>query len=254
MSEADDATRPSTPIRAFENADEAGRFVADLLMADARAAVEARGRFTVAIPGGSSPRTTFQVLSQPAQRGQFPWAQTHLLWVDERAVPVEHPDSNFGAFSRDFLPVLPLAPPHVHRMLGELGPHEGASAYRDTLSDVIASEGGEPGALDAVLLGMGEDGHVASLFPGSAALTSRDTVIGIVDSPKPPPERITLTLPVLRAARRLVILALGSSKADAAARALRGEALPAQLASQGKDAIWVLDAAAIARFRRSDTD
>lgn len=239
MTGPDDTNLARLNVRVVRDAAEAGRVVANVLTDDARAAVATRGRFTLAIPGGSSPRSTFTEL---ARRDDFPWASTHLLWVDERAVPIEDADSNYADLAREILPRLPLDPAHIHRMRGELGADDGAREYRDTLARVLA---GEP--LDAALLGIGEDGHVASLFPGSPSLAERDPVIAITDSPKPPPERITLTLPMLRGARRIVLLGLGPAKADAIARCLAGDPLPARLASDSDNAIWVIDDAAAAR-------
>lgn len=238
------ATDP--PVRVVRDAQEGGSVVADLVCKAARDAIAARGRFTLAIPGGSSPRTALDQLARPGRQPALPWEQTHLLWVDERAVPPDHQDSNFGAFAHEFLPRLPIDLAQVHRIRGELGPHDGAMDYRRTLATALGASGRDSGALDAVVLGIGEDGHIASLFPGSSALAAQDTVIGIIDSPKPPPGRITLTLPVLLAARRLVVLGYGQGKADAVARALSGEPLPARLCSRGPNASWVIDAAAAA--------
>ena len=226
---------PSLKTRVVTDTTEAGRIVADVLTKAAHAAINARGRFTLAIPGGSSPHSVFEELTQPARIDAFPWAHTHLHWVDERAVPVDHADSNYGAFATAVLPRLPLDTAHVHRMQGELGPHDGARTYHETLTAVLGSD-----PLDAVLLGVGEDGHVASLFPRSASLEATEPVIAITDSPKPPPERITLTLPVLRAARQVIVLGIGEPKANAVARALAGERLPARLACEGTDALWVI--------------
>lgn len=234
------------PVRVVRDAAEAGRLVADLLVEAARAAVAARGEFFLAIPGGSSPRSVFEELARPARLAEMPWERAHLLWVDERAVAIEHPDSNYGAFARDILTRLPLDAARVHRMRGELGPHDGALDYRRRLTALLGP-GPDGGVIDVVLLGVGEDGHIASLFPGSPSLEARDSVIGITDSPKPPPGRITLTIPVFRAARRLVVLGLGAGKADVVGRSLSGEPLPARMASQGPNSLWVIDAAASAR-------
>lgn len=237
-------TAPAPIVRVVRDAGEGGRFVAELLGNAAREAAAARGRFTLAIPGGSSPRAVFHALAAPASRQAFPWAQTQLLWVDERAVPVEHPDSNFGDFARQILPKLPLDAAQVHPMTGQLGALGGAAAYRETLGAVL----GEGGSLDVALLGIGEDGHVASLFPGSPSLAAFEQVIGITDSPKPPPERITLSLPVLRGAKLVLVLGFGPGKADAVARSLAGEPLPARLVSAGPNAHWVIDEAAASQI------
>ncbi len=224
-------------VRRVREAHEGGRVTALLLREIAKRVVDERGVFTLAIPGGSSPRTVFGEL---LLAGEFPWNRTQLLWVDERAVPIEHADSNYGAFARDVLPGLAIPHEQVHRMKGELGPDEGAADYAHTLASVL----GEQGTLDAALLGIGEDGHVASLFPGADELQASGTVIGITDSPKPPRERITLTMGVLRSARLVLVLGFGAGKADAVSRCLAGEDLPARLVSAGERAVWVIDDAA----------
>ncbi|MAY73615.1 MAG: 6-phosphogluconolactonase [Phycisphaerae bacterium] len=227
-------------VRVVRDADAAGHMAACLLVDAARAAVAERGRFTLAIPGGSSPKAVFRSLAEPERRDDFPWSATDIFWVDERAVAADHADSNSGAFLRDALPLLPIDPERLHRMQGEFGPDRGAAAYAETLANVLNADG-EDAVLDAVLLGIGEDGHVASLFPGADALEASGAVIGVTDSPKPPPERITLTLGVLRRARLMIVLAIGSGKADAVARAMRGEPLPARLVSEGVNAVWIVD-------------
>lgn len=237
-------------VRVVRDADAAGVVVADMVRQAALAAVAARGQFTLAIPGGSSPRT---VLGQLARDRAFPWERTHVLWVDERAVATDHSQSNYGAFARDVLPLIRIDPARVHRMRGELGSREGAVDYRRTLRRTLGLPKADGCVLDAVLLGVGEDGHVASLFPGSPSLAATELVTGITDSPKPPPERITLTVPVFLSARLLVVLGLGESKADAVARSLAGEPLPAEVCSRGTNAVWVIDEAA-GRGRRPQGD
>lgn len=227
-------------VRRVRDAAKGGQVAAGLLRESAAQAVAERGVFTLAIPGGSSPRTVFAELADPEAAGEFPWDRTHLFWVDERAVPIGHADSNYGSFASQVLPGLPIKSDRVHRMKGELGPVGGAADYARTMMAVL----GEGGTLDAVLLGVGEDGHVASLFPGADELSADGTVIGITDSPKPPPERITLTMPVLRSAKLVVVLGFGAGKADAVSRCLAGEPLPAGLASRGSGAVWVVDEAA----------
>lgn len=225
-------------VRRVRDASEAGDIAAGLLIEAASRAVAESGRFTLAIPGGSSPKGVFEAL---VSSDAFPWPKTDLLWVDERAVPPEHADSNYGAFARDILPRLPIDSGRVHPMRGELGAEAGASDYANVLGRVL---GNRP--LDAVLLGIGEDGHVASLFPDSPALKAEGLAIPIFDSPKPPPERITLTLPVLRGARVVILLGLGGAKRDAVERALAGEPLPARLVGEGPGSVWLTDTQAAA--------
>jgi 6-phosphogluconolactonase len=160
------------------------------------------------------------------------WGRVTVLFGDERCVPANHAESNYRMAREALLDR--VAPATVHRMPAELGPDEGAALY----SPVVASLA----PLDLVLLGVGEDGHTASLFPGHAAVNAKGWAFGIHDSPKPPPERVTLTLPVLRAARRVLILATGAGKADAVAKAKRGEVPSGMIAG----ARWLIDREAAA--------
>ncbi len=239
MTDPTPATNHPFDLRVVRDAAEAGTLAADLLTNAAHTAVAARGRFTLAIPGGSVPTPVFTALAER----EFPWDATRLLWVDERAVPPDHEHSNYGAFARDLLPSLPIPATQVLRMRGELGPDDGARDYTTVLGNALA---GHP--LDAALLGIGEDGHVASLFPGKDALEATDPVLPIHDSPKPPPERITLSLPILRAATTVVVVALGQGKKDAITQVLAATPLPtplpARLATDRPGATWIIDDAA----------
>jgi 6-phosphogluconolactonase len=153
-----------------------------------------------------------------------------VLFGDERCVPPDHPDSNYRMARHALLDR--VAPATVHRMPAELGPDEAAGLYAHIVASVAP--------LDVVVLGVGEDGHTASLFPGHPALKASGLVIGIRDSPKPPPKRVTLTLAALQAARRVIILATGAGKAEAVAKAKRREVPSGMIAG----ARWLIDRAA----------
>lgn len=178
-----------------------------------RSAIERRGSAHLALSGGSTPGRAYELLaaSQPG------WDAVQLWFADERCVPPDDAQSNYLMAAQTLLDHVPLAPEQVHRMQGEHGPKEGAQLYAKELEANIASDGELVPVLDMIVLGIGPDGHVASLFPGSHTLDAGDRAVclGVQDSPKPPPERITLSLAVLRAARRCVLLATGASKADA---------------------------------------
>lgn len=193
------------------------------------AAIQSGAAKTLVLAGGSTPRRAYELLAEMPDVG---WGRVTILFGDERCVPADHPDSNYRMAREALLDR--VAPATVHRMPGELGPDEGAQLY----SPVVASLA----PLDFVLLGVGEDGHTASLFPGHPALNAKGWALGIHDSPKPPPERVTLTLPVLRAARRVLILATGAGKADAVAKAKRGEVPSGMIAG----ARWLIDREAAA--------
>jgi 6-phosphogluconolactonase len=181
------------------------------------------GARSLVLAGGTTPRRCYELLS----RLEVEWGRVTVLFGDERCVRPDHPDSNYRMAREAMLDR--VAPATVHRIPGELGPDEAAGLY----SHVVAALA----PLDIVLLGVGEDGHTASLFPGHPALEMKGWAIGIRDAPKPPPQRVTLSLPALRGARRVIILATGAGKADAVAKAKRGEVPSGMIAG----ARWLID-------------
>ncbi len=179
-----------------------------------------RGRAHIALSGGSTPRRTYELLGEE----RVDWGGVELWFADERCVGPEDADSNYRLAAETLLERAAIPAQQIHRMQGELGPEEGARRYALELSEHAPAGSGDVPVLDLVVLGIGPDGHVASLFPGAATLDAgeRALCMGVRDSPKPPPERITLSLAVLRAAARCVLLATGASKADAV-NAMLGE-------------------------------
>ena len=165
----------------------------------------------MALPGGSVATTFLPVLAGLA----VDWAHIDLFWIDERAVPPDHPDSNYGIASRLLLSPARVPPARIHRMQGELPELEQAARRA---SDELRSVAGDPPGLDLALVGVGADGHVASIFGDVSADGRRpnvDPVIAVHDAPKPPPRRLTMTLPVLANAAMVVVAAFGASKAEA---------------------------------------
>lgn len=234
-------------VRRFADLDALSRAAADELIELAQAAVAARGRFHVALSGGSTPRRLFELL---AARGKdaLPWDQIELWWGDERCVPPDHADSNYGMAREHLIRPLGLDEARVHRMHGELDPGASARAYEDELRAAL----GEPPVLDYALQGMGPDGHTASLFPGSAGLaeTRRSVIANAVRSPLVPggaATRITLTAPAINRARHVRFLVAGADKAGALAAVLEGprepQRYPAQLI-EALDVAWLVDEAA----------
>lgn len=211
------------------------------------APASASRRFAIALPGGSVAEVFLPVLAGAA----LDWKRIDVFWCDERAVPEQHADSNYGLARRALFEHAAAA--RLHRMRGEAGDIHGAAAeYEAELRRTL----GDPPALDVALLGVGADGHVGSLFEGHAALEERTRlVVAIEDSPKPPARRITLTLPALRRARLLVVAGFGAAKADVVHRALRdpGARLPVALAlREAAQALVLLDPAAASGLRRSE--
>jgi 6-phosphogluconolactonase len=217
------------------------RRAAERILEAVRGAVAERGRCSVALAGGSTPRATYEVLGSSALAAALPWPAVDWYFGDERAVPPDHAESNYRAAVETLFAGREQALASVNRMPGDAADLEAA-----------AREYGErlPEALDLLLLGMGEDGHTASLFPGSPALAERSARVVVVTGPKPPNPRLTVTPPVIEAARATLVLVSGAGKADALARALEGPldpgSTPAQLARGGT---WIVDRAAAERLR-----
>jgi 6-phosphogluconolactonase len=201
----------------------------------------------VALSGGTTPGRTFELLAA----GATDWAAVHVWFADERCVGPDDPQSNYLLASQKLIGPAGIARERVHRMEGELGPAEASSRYAHELATLAPRSDSYPAGppvLDVILLGIGPDGHVASLFPGAASLEAGTDALclGIQDSPKPPPQRLTLSLAVLRAARSCVLLATGASKADAV-QAMLGEPtahVPASLLARERLTVILDDAAA----------
>ena len=199
-----------------------------------------RGRFSVGLPGGSVASAFLPVLVPLA----VDWTRIDVFWIDERALPPDHPDSNYGIASRLLLVPARVPASRIHRMRGEL-PELDEAARR--AADELKSIAGDPPALDVVLAGVGEDGHVASIFPGrsaSGAKLEAQPIVAVYDSPKPPLRRLTLTLDVLSGARLVVVAAFGTSKAVVMRDALEGDraATPiAELLRRAASSVVLLD-------------
>lgn len=218
------------------------RRAAERIVEIVRAAVAERGRCAVALAGGATPRATYEVLGTSALAAAVPWDAVSWYFGDERAVAPDHPESNYRAATEALFANRPEALERVYRMPAEAALLElAARAYGELLPD----------PLDLILLGLGEDGHTASLFPGSAVLGERSARVAVVTGPKPPNPRLTVTPPVIETARAVLVLVSGAGKAEALARALEGPldvtAVPAQLARRGT---WIVDAAAAAGLGR----
>ncbi|MGE5232980.1 MAG: 6-phosphogluconolactonase [Acidobacteriota bacterium] len=226
------------------------------LRAAAFAAVAARGRLMIALSGGSTPFALYRRLAELPEEGEdeLPWEHIHWFWGDERCVAPEDPDSNYGNTRDALLDHAPIPAANLHRMRGEDDPQEAARAYEEELRTVFSVGPTEVPRFDLVLLGIGPDGHTASLFPGSAALAEnrRLCVANRVD--RLAAWRLTLTYPVLDAARAIAFLAEGDAKAAIVARVLgplEQPPLPAQLvAPRDGRLLFLLDAAAAAQLPR----
>jgi 6-phosphogluconolactonase len=204
-----------TSVFVADTPDAAAEAAADRLTAAIGKAREARGAAHVALAGGTTPRRTYELLAGRIDD----WAGVQVWFGDERAVGPHDPESNFRMASETLL--AGGHGPDVHRIEGERGPEEAAAAYAAELKRRLPAEDGLA-VLDLALQGLGPDGHTASLFPGNPAVEATGTCVAVHDAPKPPPDRITLTVPVLRAARSILFLATGTEKADAVRGLLAG--------------------------------
>jgi len=218
--------------------------------------IAAAGRFSVALSGGSTPRAFYRLLGEPPFREAVDWPRVHLFWGDERFVPADHPDSNYRLAQEALIGSVPIPAANVNPMPTESSdPHTAAAQYEETLRRFFAPPEGEPPRFDLVLLGLGADGHTASLFPGSPALDEDGRLVVAVYVPKLDAWRLTLTPPVLRSARHTVFLVSGSDKASVLREVLEGpyepRRLPAQLVRpEAGELTWLLDEAAASLLRR----
>lgn len=206
---------PPKEIMICRDRDDLGDQAAVFFVRSAQEAVSLRGRFSVALAGGATPRTLYRSLASAAFAEKIPWKSVHLFWGDERALPPDHPDSNYHLAEEALISHVPIPSKNVHRMPGERSDLQAAAAvYEKTLRDFFGpSERGWP-SFDLVLLGIGPDGHTASLFPGSPVLKETVRWVAAPYVEKLNAARLTLTLPVLNHARRVIFLAAGQEKAS----------------------------------------
>jgi 6-phosphogluconolactonase len=197
-------------------------------------AVAGRGRARVAISGGSTPKAAFQLLADGGQpwRARMPWDKLDLYWVDERTVPPDNAESNFRMTREALLDHVPLQAGQIHRMEGELEPAVAAAQYESELRDSFRLEGGESPRFDLVSLGMGDDGHTASLFPHTAALHELSRLVTANQVPQKDTWRITLTWPVINHSSSVFFLIAGADKASVLHEVLMGPRDPERLPSQ----------------------
>lgn len=219
-------------VKIVANAEALAQAAADRFVQAVRAAVAARGRATVALSGGSTPKRMGELLASDLYRAQVPWDRVDIFWGDERWVPESSPESNAGAARRTLLDHVPVPAARVHPWpTADADPAAAATAYEATLRRVFGQAAGVP-VFDLVLLGMGDDGHTASLFPHTGALdqTTPLAVANLV--PQHDTTRLTLTYPVLNAAREVLFLVGGAGKAGALAAVLEGPDDPRQFPAQ----------------------
>jgi 6-phosphogluconolactonase len=220
----------------------------------ASAAIAARGRFVVALSGGSTPKALFQLLATAPYRDEIDWSRVHIAWGDERCVSPDDDQSNYKMAHDALLAHVPVPAAQIHRIPAENPDHEAAAAaYATTLRQLFDVAPGDWPRFDLVHLGLGPEGHTASLFPGSPALHDHDRLVSAPFVEKLNAYRITLTPPVLNAAREVQFLVAGSEKAAIVRKILHAprnpDELPAQIvAPTDGQLVWLLDSAATAQL------
>lgn len=211
------------------------RRAAEQFVEIAEQAADKRGRARIAISGGSTPKAAFQLLADPGQPflKRIPWDKLDLYWVDERTVPPSDSESNYHMTREAMLDRVPLKPERIHRMEGELEPEVAAARYESLLRNTFRLEGAETPRFDLIQLGMGDDGHTASLFPHTAAIHEMGRLVTANQVPQKDTWRITLTWPVINQASSVFFLIGGANKAELVKEVFTGqrdaERLPSQL-------------------------
>ena len=227
-------------VNVYESSEELAEAAAREFAARADEAIDERGRFAVVLAGGSTPEATYEILARD-YADRIDWSNVHVFFGDERGVPPDHEDSNYRMAREALLDHVPVG--SVHRMRGELPPDEAAEAYEQELRGFFRSE--ELPRFDLILLGIGGDGHTASLFPETSALEVHDRWVVANPVLKLETTRLTLTVPVINAARAVYFLVAGEGKAEALAEILEGDPdpreYPASLIQRQGGPTWMLD-------------
>ena len=216
-------------VQILPTKNDVARKAAEEFVRAAAKSVQERGAFSVALAGGSTPLGMYELLAGEPYRSQVEWERVLFFWGDERCVPPDDPESNCGAAVAALVSELGLPEANVHRMRGEVDPHEAANAYEHEIRQVI---GGQPPRFDLILLGMGDDGHTASLFPGTDALGETGRMVVANHVPKLDAWRLTFTSTLINAAHQVLFLVTGDGKAEALREVLEGEPDPDTYPSQ----------------------
>jgi 6-phosphogluconolactonase len=240
-------------IAIYQDVDTLSHDAAEYVVRIVTESIKTHGRFTIALSGGSTPRKLYGLLGNEPYRSQIDWTPVHIFWSDERCVPPDNEESNYHMAHELLLSKISIPAVQVHRMPADM-PNRNAAAreYEDEMRRVFETDG-VPN-FDLIQLGMGPEGHTASLFPHQASLHEQQRLIIPVSVPKPPPDRLTFTPPLLNAARNVLFLVTGSDKADTLHAVLEGpynpDEYPAQIVrSPNGEVTWMVDTAAAAKLQ-----
>jgi 6-phosphogluconolactonase len=239
-------------IEVYPDAAHLARAAANHFVTLAGEAIASRGRFAVALAGGSTPRAAYALLASDEYAPRVDWSRVQVFWGDERCVPPDHLDSNYRMACEALLDHVSIPEENVHRMRGELEPTQAAAEYEYVLGALFSASSGDRKAelrFDLILLGMGDDGHTASLFPGTEAIHEQTRRVVAHYVKKLKAWRITLTPVVINAAANVTFLVSGSGKAERLSQVLTGpyqpDVLPAQIVNPDRGRLrWLVDAAA----------
>ena len=249
----------ATPdIRIAPSTQEWGQAAASSILSVSQQAIQAHGRCLIALSGGSTPKTLYQVLATPEWNARFDWSRMVFLFGDERCTPPDHPESNFRMAQTELFQPLNIRPEQVYCMRGETDdPPAAAREYEATIRRLTNSPAPGVPVLDLVLLGIGDDGHTASLFPGTAALQEDKRIVTVGHAPTGIRSRLTLTLGVLNHAAVVLFLVTGVGKADIVRRILEPKSdedrsLPAaRISSASGRLVWMLDHSAAQQLKKT---
>jgi 6-phosphogluconolactonase len=252
-----------TDIKIYQDRESLARAAAEHIIESGTTAIQNQDRFSLALAGGSTPKAAYELLASDEYAQRLDWKRVHIFWGDERCVPPEHPDSNYRMARQSLLDHVPIPAKNIYRMRAEEEPIKAALEYEGTLRAFFSmqpdhSNDPDVGSVgqksyDLVLLGMGDDGHTASLFPSSDALNESVCWVTAVEHTNPPPPlvtRLTLTLPAINAAAQVIFLVAGASKSQSLKYVLSppdqsSPALPAQLIHPlNGQLLWLVDEAA----------
>ncbi len=239
-------------VRIFENIESLSEAAAELFVETCAQAIVERGRFLAALSGGNTPTELFKLLAQSPHREQMDWTHVHVFWGDERCVPIEDLENSYRQAHDVLLKHVPIPLKNIRRIQSNLEPVAAAEDYARVLKEFATSPLNWP-RFDLVLLGMGEDGHTASLFPGSEVNVSTPTMAVTAQYQNRPANRVTLTPLVFNSARRIIFLVSGAGKSQTLANVLYGEYRPEKLPAQrirpvDGELIWMVDKLAAKQF------
>jgi 6-phosphogluconolactonase len=243
-------------IAIYPNIDILSHEAAQYIVRIATESITTHGRFTIALSGGTTPRKLYGLLGSEPYRSQIDWTLVHIFWSDERCVPPDSEESNYHMAHEVLLSKISIPAVQVHRMPADMPDRNAApQEYENEITRLFGTDG-IPN-FDLIQLGMGPEGHTASLFPHQAALHEQQRLVVPVSVPKPPPDRLTFTPPLLNAARNVLFLVAGSDKADALHAVLEGpynpDEYPAQIVRPPDGEVtWMVDTAAAAKLQRRE--